>query len=170
MPLSMYDASAPAFLKMLQNLSALLDKAAAHAEAKGIDALVLASARLAPDMHPLTRQVQIACDTAKGCAARLAEVEVPSHPDTETTLAELQARIATTAAFIQALPASAFDGAEDRNLTLKLRGQDMVFPAKAYLIHFALPNFYFHVTTAYAILRHNGVEIGKPDYIGGLPG
>lgn len=170
MPLSMYDVSVPALVKMLQNLSAILDKAAAHAEAKGIDPLVLTSARLAPDMHPLSRQVQIACDTAKGAAARLAEAEVPSHPDTETTVPELQARIAKTLDFITALPASAFDGAEDRTVTLKLRGQDAVFPAKGYLIHFALPNFYFHLTTAYAILRHNGVEIGKPDYIGGLPG
>lgn len=170
MPLSMYDASAPAFLKMLQNLSALLDKAAAFAEAKGIDPLVLTSARLAPDMIPLKGQVQIACDTAKGCAARLAQAEIPSHADSETTIPELKTRIANTVAFIQSLPASAFDGAEDRSVTLKLRGQEAVFPAKAYLIHFALPNFYFHVTTAYAILRHNGVEIGKPDYIGGLPG
>lgn len=167
MPLTMYDAAVPACLQMLTNLSKILEKAAAHAEAKGIDPLVLPSARLAPDMHPLTRQVQIACDTAKGCAARLAEVEIPSHPDTETTLPELQARLAKTLEFIRSLPPSAFDGAEDRNVTLKLRGHDMVVPAKGYLLNFALPNLYFHVTTAYAILRHNGIEIGKSDYLGG---
>ena len=166
MSLSMYQASIPAFVRMLNNLSAILDKAAAQAEAKKIDPSVFINARLAPDMFPLARQVQIATDGVKGCAARLAGIDVPSYPDTETTFPELKARIAKTIAFLQSVSAAQIDGSEERKVTLKLRGEDMVFVGQPYLFEFVIPNFYFHVATAYDILRHNGVEIGKMDYLG----
>jgi len=164
----MYDASVPAFVKMLNSLSAILDKAAAYAEAKKIDPSVLVGARLAPDMHPLSRQIQIASDGVKGGAARLAGVEVPSYPDTETTIPELKARIAKTVAFLNGLDKATFDGAEDRTVSVKVGPNELQFPAKVYLFEFVIPNFYFHATTAYAILRHNGVEIGKQDFLAGL--
>ena len=167
MTLTMYQASAPRFAAMLKNLSAILDKAAAHAEARKIDPLVLTSARLAPDMFPLSRQVQIACDGAKGAMARLAGVEIPKHEDTEKTFDELKARIAKTVAFIESFKPAQIDGTEDRDIVLKLRGKDVSFKGMPYLLGFAYPNFYFHVTTAYAILRHNGVELGKGDFLGG---
>jgi hypothetical protein len=163
----MYQASIPVFVRMLSNLSAILGKAAAYAEAKKIEPAVLVNARLAPDMRPLSFQVQVACDSAKGCAARLAGIEAPSHPDTETTLAELQARIAKTIDFLQSVSAARIDGSEERTVILKMRTQEMQFQGQAYLLSFALPNFYFHVTTAYAILRHNGLDIGKADFLGG---
>jgi hypothetical protein len=166
MPLSMYQASIPGFVRMLNNLSVILDKAAAHAEAKKIDPAVFINARLAPDMLPLARQVQIATDGVKGCAARLAGIEVPSFPDTESTFPELKARVAKTIAFLQSVPAAKIDGSEARKVTLKLGGKDETFLGQPYLLDFVIPNFYFHVTTAYAILRHNGVEIGKGDYLG----
>ncbi len=166
MPLSMYQASIPAFVRMLNNLSAILDKAAAHAEAKKIDPSVFVNARLAPDMFPLSRQVQIATDGVKGCAARLAGIEVPSYADTETTFPELKARIAKTIAFLQSVTAAQIDGSEARKVTLKLRNEEMTFLGQPYLLDFVIPNFYFHLTTAYAILRHNGVEIGKRDFLG----
>ncbi|MGQ0654650.1 MAG: DUF1993 domain-containing protein [Betaproteobacteria bacterium] len=166
MTLSMYQASAPRFVNMLNALSAILDKAQAHAEARKIEPTALTAFRLYPDMFPLTRQVQIACDTAKGAVARLAGVEIPKHEDTEQTFAELKARIASTVEFIQSVPASKIDGSEERTVTLKLRGQDTSFKGAAYLLGFAWPNFYFHVATAYNILRHNGVDIGKRDYLG----
>jgi hypothetical protein len=166
MSLSMYQASIPVFIRVLGNLSAILDKAAAHAEAKKIDPSVLVNARLAPDMLPLARQVQIATDGVKGCAARLAGIEIPSYPDTETTFPELEARIAKTVAFLQSVRADQIDGSEGRTVTLKLRGKDTSFKGQPYLLNFVNPNFYFHVTTAYDILRHNGVELGKADYLG----
>ena len=168
MSLSMYQASIPAFLRILDNLTAILGKATAHADAKKIDPSVFVNARLAPDMFPLSRQIQIATDAVKGCAARLAGVEVPSFPDNETTFPELQERIAKTAAFLKTMKASQIDGSEERSVTIKLRGQDVTFKGQNYLLNFVIPNFYFHVTTTYDILRHNGVEIGKADYIGGV--
>ena len=164
--MSMYQASAPRFVNTLNNLSAILGKAQAHADAKKIDPLVLTSARLFPDMLALARQVQIACDSAKGAMARLAGVEIPKHEDTETTFAELQARIAVTVAFISGFKPAQIDGTDNKDVTLKARGKDTTFKGMQYLLGFAYPNFYFHVTTAYNILRHNGLEIGKWDYLG----
>jgi len=166
MSLTMYQASIPVFIRMLGNLSAILDKAAAHAEAKKIDPAIFVNARLVPDMYPLSRQVQIATDMVKGCAARLAGIEVPRYEDNETTFAELQARIAKTEAFLQSVSASQIDGSEDRQITLKFGSRELSFLGQAYLLDFVLPNFHFHLTTTYAILRHNGVEIGKKDYTG----
>ncbi len=166
MSLSMYQASIPAFVRILGNLSAILDKAAAHAEIKEIDPAVFVNARLAPDMFPLARQIQIASDGVKGCAARLSGIEVPSYPDTETTFAELQARIAKTAAFIQSVDPAKIEGSEEKTVTLKIRNKEISFTGRDYLFNFVIPNFYFHVTAAYAILRHNGVEIGKMDFLG----
>ncbi len=166
MKISMYQASAPRFVNMLKNLSAILDKAQAHVEAKKIDPAALTAYRLFPDMLPMTRQVQIASDNAKGAMARLAGVEVPKYEDTEKTFAELKARIAKTIKFVQSFKPAQIDGGEDRDITLKLGGKDTTFKGMQYLLGFALPNFYFHVMTAYNILRHNGVEIGKSDYIG----
>ncbi|HTT36344.1 MAG TPA: DUF1993 domain-containing protein [Burkholderiales bacterium] len=166
MNLSMYHASAPRFVNMLNNLSAILDKAQAFADARKIDPTVLASARLYPDMLPMARQVQIASDTAKGAVARLAGIDIPKYEDTEQTLADLKARIAKTIAFIGTVKPAQIDGSEDREITLKLGGKEVKYTGMQYLLGFAQPNFYFHVTTAYDILRHNGVEIGKADYIG----
>lgn len=166
MSLTMYQASIPVFVRMLDNLSGILDKAAAHAEAKKIDPAIFVNARLAPDMFPLSRQVQIATDMVKGCAARLAGIEVPSYEDKETTFSELQARIAKTKAFIESVSASQIDGSEERKITLKFGSKELSFLGQAYLLDFVLPNFHFHLTTTYAILRHNGVEIGKKDYTG----
>lgn len=168
MSLSMYQISIPVFIRQLSNLSAILKKAEEHALARKIEAEVFINARLAPDMFPLSRQVQIATDGAKGCAARLAGVEVPSYPDTEKTFPELQARIAKTIEFLKTFNAKQIDGSEERKVTLKLRGQDTTFSGQPYLLNFVLPNLYFHITTTYAILRHNGLDIGKKDFIGGL--
>jgi len=166
MTISMYQASAPRFVNVLNNLSAILDKAQAHAEAKKIEPTVLTASRLYPDMFALARQVQIACDTAKGAVARLAGVEVPKHEDTEQTFPELKARIVKTVEFIGTIKPAQIDGTEDKEIVLKLGGREMKFRGMQYLLGFALPNFYFHVTTAYNILRHNGVDVGKRDYIG----
>ncbi len=166
MTLSMYQASVPVFTRMLENLSAILGKAAAHAEAKKIDPAVFINARLAPDMFALARQVQIASDAAKGCVARLAGVEVPSYPDTEATFPELQERVAKTIAFVKGFTAQQIDGSEERTCILKVRGDEMKFRGQDYLFKLSIPNFFFHVTTAYDILRHNGVELGKMDYLG----
>ncbi len=166
MKLSMHQASAVRFANTLGNLSAILDKAHAHAEAKKLDPAVLGGLRLIADMFPLSRQVQIACDTAKGAVARLAGLEIPKHDDTEQTIAELKARIAKTLDFIGSVPAARLDGSEAREVLMKMRGQDVKFTGMQYLFGHALPNFYFHVTTAYNILRANGVEIGTRDYIG----
>lgn len=165
MNISMYQASAPRFVNTLKNLSAILDKAQAHAEAKKIDAAALTNFRLYPDMFPLKRQVQVACDTAKGAVARLAGVEVPKHEDTEETFAELKARIAKTIAFVETIKPAQIDGSDDKNIHLKLGQREVDYKGIQYLLGQALPNFYFHVTTAYDILRHNGVELAKRDYL-----
>jgi uncharacterized protein len=168
MKISMYQASAPRFVHTLRNLATILDKAEAYAEAKKIDPAVPGSLRLIADMFPLARQVQIACDTAKGAVARLAGVEIPKHEDTEKTIPELKARIAKTLDFIQSVPAAKIDGSEEREVLLKMRGQDVKLAGLQYLLAQAWPNFYFHVTTAYNILRANGVELGKRDFIGNV--
>jgi hypothetical protein len=165
LPMSLHDASVTQMSKMIRNLEGWLDKAEAHAKAKGFEVDVLAAARLAPDQYSLVRQVQAACDAAKFTAVRLAGVTAPSHPDTETTIAELRARIRSTLAFLETVTPEQFAGAAEREVTLPF------MPGKAlkggdYLVDMALPNFYFHVTTAYAILRHNGVDVGKRDFIG----
>ena len=165
MTISMYRASAPVFLQMLPALSACLDKAQSFATAKKIDPSVLLQARLAPDMFALTKQVQIATDFAKGTVARLAGVEPPKYEDNETTIEQLKARIAKTVDFIKEFKPAQIDGSEDRDISLMLGGQARNFKGENYLVGFALPNFYFHATTAYAILRHNGVELGKGDYM-----
>src|SRR5262245_29000458 len=166
MTLSMYQASAPVFVRGLENLAAILAKGAAHAEAKKIDPSVFINARLFPDMLALARQVQIASDAAKGCTARLAGAEVPSFPDTETTFPELQARIAKTIDFVKRFTAAQIDGSEERTCVLKTRNGEITHRGQDYLLKLSLPNFFFHVTTAYDILRHNGVEVGKMDYLG----
>jgi uncharacterized protein len=166
MTISMYQASAPRFANILKNLAAVLDKAKAHAEARKIDELVLTSSRLYPDMFALARQVQVACDTAKGAMARLAGVEIPKHEDSEKTFDELKARIAKTVAFIETFKPAQIDGSEDKDLTIKLGPREVQWKGMQYLLGFALPNFYFHAATAYDILRHNGVELSKRDFIG----
>ena len=166
MPINMYTASVPTFVRKLGSLSKWLDKAEAHAQAKRFDGSVYLAARLAPDMLPFTKQVQIACDGAKFCVARLAGVEAPKDDDSEATLAQLKARIAKTLAFIQSVPEAQIVGSDDKDISVPRRDGVMVMKGEAYLNHYALPNFYFHVTTAYALLRHNGVELGKGDYLG----
>ncbi|MHB2167873.1 DUF1993 domain-containing protein [Alsobacter sp. R-9] len=166
MSLSMYDVSVPVFTRTLKALDAILAKTAAHAEARKIDPAVFLQARLAPDMFPLARQVQLASDFAKGGAARLAGVEVPKYADEEKTFAELSARIRKTLDFIGGLDKAAFAGAETREVSMQIRGETRTFVGQPYLLHNVIPNFFFHVTTAYAILRHNGVELGKMDFIG----
>jgi uncharacterized protein len=168
MPLSMYQASVPAFVRMLTNLQAILDKAAAHVAARKIEPAVLLNTRLYPDMFPLVRQVQLAADFAKGAGGRLAGVELPKYPDSESSFDELKARIAKTIDFLKGLEPTRIDGSENKEITLPIGGESRTFKGQAYLINFALPNFYFHVTTAYAILRQCGVEIGKRDFIGSL--
>lgn len=165
MRISMYAASVPVFARMLGNLSAILDKAAAHAEQKKIDPAVLLNARLYPDMFALTKQVQIACDFAKGAVARLAGREPPQYEDNETTIADLKARIARTIDYIRGFEPEQLDGSETREVELKIRGETVKYPGLTYLLQVATPNFYFHVTTAYGILRHNGVELGKRDFV-----
>ena len=166
MKISMHQASAPRFANALRNLSSVLDKAQAWADAKKLDAAVPGGLRLIADMFPLARQVQIACDIVKGAVARLAGVEIPKHEDTETTIAELKARIAKTLDFIQSVSAAKIDGSEEREVVLKMRSGEVKFNGLQYLMGHAYPNFYFHCTTAYNILRANGVELGKRDFIG----
>ncbi|HTN28275.1 MAG TPA: DUF1993 family protein [Burkholderiales bacterium] len=166
MTISMYQASAPRFANMLKNLSAILEKAQAHAEAKKIDPVVLLESRLYPDMFPLVRQVQIVSDNAKGAVARLAGVEVPKYEDTEETIADLRARLAKTIDFVESIKPAQIDGSENNDIHLKLGPREVTWKGMQYLLGFALPNFYFHVVTAYDILRHNGVEVGKRDFIG----
>ena len=167
MAISMYQASVPYFLQLLGNLRKILEKGAKHAEARKFDTLVLFNARLAPDMLPLARQVQIASDNAKGCAARLAGVEPPKFADDEATYAQLLERIDKTVAFLKALKPAQIDGSEERAIQLKFPNQTFDFKGLQYLMHFAIPNVTFHVVTAYNLLRHNGVEIGKADFLGG---
>ncbi len=166
MKMSMYQASVPVFIRMLNNLTAILSKAAAHAESKKIDPAVLINSRLFPDMLPFAKQVQIASDHAKGAAARLAGLEPPKFEDNETTFAELTARVQKTIAYLNTVKPEQIDGSEGKTITLAMRTRTLTFEGMPYLLNFALPNFYFHVTTAYAILRHNGVELGKQDFIG----
>jgi hypothetical protein len=166
MSLSMYHASAPRFANTLRNLSAILDKAQAHCEAKKIDPLVLSAARLYPDMFPLARQIYIATDTAKGAVSRLAGVEIPKYDDVEQTLPELKARIAKTVDYLMSVPAAKIDGSADKDISMKIGGKDTVLKGAQYLLGHAYPNFYFHCATAYNILRHNGVEVGKRDFLG----
>ncbi|HMS44365.1 MAG TPA: DUF1993 domain-containing protein [Alphaproteobacteria bacterium] len=167
MPISMYQASIVLFNRMFINLLAIMDKAEQHAKTKKFDTSVLVNSRLAPDMFPFSAQIQFASDTAKGCAARLAGIDIPSFPDTETTFAELRARIKKTQDFIQSLKPQQIDGSEERSIVMKVGGnQELKFTGLTYLQNFVLPNFYFHVSIAYAILRHNGVDIGKGDFLG----
>ena len=167
MSLTMHNTSVPVFVRMFNNMLNWLDKAQAHAEARKFDSANYLGLRLAPDMLPLTRQIQIATDGAKGCVARLAGLEVPKWDDTEVTLDELRARIRKTIDYVQSIPAEQIDGSEEREILLPTRaGEPMRFTGEAYLKHFVLPNLYFHTTTTYALLRHAGVEIGKRDYLG----
>ena len=168
MSLSMYQASVPVFLRNLTNLKAILEKGAADAEARKIEPSVFVNARLAPDMFALAGQVQIATDPVKGAGARLAGIDVPSYEDTETTFPELQARLDKTIAFLKTLKADQIDGSEERTIVLKMRSGDISFTGQNYLLNFVLPNLFFHCTTTYAILRHNGVQVGKMDFLGGI--
>lgn len=168
MSISMYQASVPRFVHMLGNLSALLDKAQAHVDAKKLDETALTGFRLYPDMLPMARQVMIVTDTAKGCAARLAGVTPPVYEDTEKTLAELKARIAKTVAYLQTFQPAQIDGTEDKEIVIKRGDKETRYGGQQFMLGHAVPNFYFHVTTTYAILRHNGVDIGKKDYLGSV--
>jgi len=169
MTLSMFQASVPVFQHSLGALSAVLDKAAAHAAQRKIEPSVLLNTRLFPDMLPMVRQVQLASDFAKGAGARLAGIEVPKFADEETTIDQLKARIAKTVDFLKTLKPAQIDGSETRDVTMPIGGgQSRTFKGQPFLLHFSLPNFFFHVTTAYDILRHCGVEIGKRDFIGPL--
>ena len=166
MTFSMYEASVPVFKQILTSLSAILEKAEAHAGDKKIEPAALLQARLYPDMFPFTRQVQVACDFANGCAARLAGVDVPRYDDSEQTFAELRERIATTLTFIDSLPQDGIEASAQRDISTSSGANAKQFKGQVYLVHYALPHFYFHATTAYAILRHNGVDVGKKDFIG----
>ena len=166
MTISMYQASVPVFIRMLNNLAAILEKVAAHAEAKKIAPAVLLNSRLYPDMFPLSRQVQIASDTAKGGAARLAGMEPPKYEDNETTFPELIERLRKTITYLNTLKPEQIDGSEKKKVTLKVRDEMLTFEGLTFLLNRVLPNLFFHVSTAYAILRHSGVEIGKKDYLG----
>lgn len=166
MPLSMYQASAPVFIRVMDNLQAVLDKGAAHAAANKIDPTVLLNSRLFPDMFPLVRQVQIASDNAKGGGARLAGMNPPKYEDNEASFPELNARIEKTVAFLQTLTPAQIDGSEEKAINLTLGKKTLTFQGQAYLFGLVLPNLYFHVTTAYAILRHCGVPLGKEDFLG----
>ncbi len=168
MAFSIYDASIPMMVRMLRNLSTMLDRAAAHAAATGTDPAAMIRARLAPDMFDLGRQVQSACDAAKSCAARLGGEAAPSHPDTETSFDQLKDRIATVIAYVEGFTAAQIEAGAERRITIPTRGEPHVFENGAdYLTRFAIPNFFFHVTTAYGLLRQQGVEIGKMTYLVG---
>ena len=169
MALSMYQASIPPILQALQAAHAMLGKAAAHAEAQKFDPAILLTYRLSPTQFAFTRQVQIMADFAKGGGARLAGVDSPKMPDVEVSFPELQARLDATAAFLRTLTPAQIDGTEDKVITIKVAGNEMTFAGQAYLLGFVMPNVYFHFTTAYAILRHNGVDVGKRDYMGTPP-
>ena len=164
--ISMYQASVPRFVNILGNLSKILDKAKAHCEAKKIDETALTSFRLYPDMLAMARQVQIASDTAKGLVARLAGAEIPAWEDNEKTLADLQARIQKTIDFIQSFKPAQIDGSEDKEIVVKRADKETRYNGMQFLLGHAVPNIYFHVSAAYMILRHNGVEVGKRDYLG----
>jgi uncharacterized protein len=166
MTISMYQASVPAFVRALTNLEAILEKGATHAQARKIDESVLLNSRLFPDMFPLSRQVQIATDTAKSGAGRLAGAEFPAYEDKETTFQELGLRIRNTVTYLQSLSPADIDGTEDKTINWQTRSSTKSMAGLPYLMNHLLPNLHFHVTTAYAILRHNGVEIGKKDFLG----
>jgi hypothetical protein len=166
MKLSMYQASVSAFTRQLNNLAAILEKGAAHADAKKIDPKVLINGRLFPDMFPLSRQVQIATDTARAGAARLAAVDVPAQEDNETTFAELVARVRKTISYLETLKPEQFEDSEDRTVTWQTRSSTKTMQGMPYLQNHLLPNLYFHITTTYNILRHSGVELGKMDFLG----
>jgi len=166
MTISMYAASVPVLKQMLGALSAVLAKGAANADSRKIDPSVFVAARLAPDMFALARQVQIATDMTKGGIARLAGVEIPKYEDTETTIEALQTRLAKTITFIESVTSAQLDGTEDKAITITVAKQDRHFTGQSYLLHWVIPNVMFHVTTAYNILRHNGVDIGKRDFLG----
>jgi hypothetical protein len=167
MTISMHSASAPAFVRMLGNMLVWLDKAQAHAEARNFDSANYLGLRLAPDMLPLVKQVQIASDAAKGCMGRLAGQELPKWDDSEASLDDLRARVRKTLDYVQSFQPAQIDGSEEREVVIPLRNRDpLKFTGEAYLRHWALPNFYFHATTLYALLRHAGVDLGKGDYLG----
>jgi hypothetical protein len=170
MPLSMHRASVPVFVRALKVLATLLEKGEAHAKAHGLDPNDLVAARLTDDMLPLSGQVQRASDASKGAVFRLTGVEAPAMPDEEKTFADLQKRVADTLAYIQSVDPKAFEGSEDRTVELKLPNVTLTFTGEDYLLTFALPNFFFHVVTAYDVLRHKGVQIGKLDYMGPVGG
>ena len=165
MTISMYGASVPVFARQLNALLGLLDKAQAHAEARKFSPDSYLALRMAPDMLPFTKQIQIACDMAKGAVARLAGVEIPKWDDNEATLDDLRARIRKTVDFVKSVPAAQIDGSEEREVVLTLRLGEMKFSGQNYLLNWALPNFYFHATTTYAMLRQAGVEVGKRDFL-----
>jgi hypothetical protein len=168
MAMSMYAASVPVFQHMLRNLVHILEKGEASAQSRGFDPAALTTFRLAPDMLPFTRQVLIACDAAKLGVARISGVEAPKFEDKEASFGELKERIGKTLDYLQTVPASALDGTEEKEITFPVgRDKTRTMTAQAYLTTWALPNFFFHVTTAYAILRHNGVDLGKADYLAG---
>lgn len=164
--LTMYDITIPPLKRILTNLSAVLKKGEHHADAKKIDHSIFLNARLAPDMYPLIHQVQIATDMSKGAAARLAGVEIPKYEDNETTFADLQARITKTLAFMDSIKPAQLEGSENRDIVITVRKTNLTFKGQIYLLNWVNPNVYFHVTTAYNILRHHGVELGKMDYLG----
>ena len=166
MTISMYQASVPVFQHQLGALSKILAKADAHVAGRKLDCLALTQARLFPDMFPLSRQVQIASDAAKGAIARLASADIPSYEDTETNFAELIERCDKTSKFLGTFSPAQIDGTEEKEIVLNLRGTSVTFPGQQYLLGFAMPNFYFHMTTAYNLLRHGGVDIGKRDFLG----
>lgn len=164
--LTIYDATIPPLKRALSNLAAILKKGEEYADARKVEHQVLLNARLFVDMYPLTRQVQIATDMSKGAGARLAAVEIPKYEDNETSFAELQARLARTIAFLDTIRPEQLKGAETREITITIRKTDIKFSGQDYLLKWVLPNVYFHITTAYNILRHNGVELGKQDFLG----
>ncbi len=165
--ISMYNASVPVFTRLLKNLDAMLDKAVVYADSKKIDHNTLLTARLAPDMLHFIKQVQIATDNAKGCVARLAGVDIPKHEDNEASFADLKARIAKTLAFLESIKPEQLVGSEDKDIVLQFGPNKFEFKGLDYLLNFSTFNVFFHVTTAYGILRHNGLDLGKKDFIGG---
>jgi len=169
MTMSMYQASVPPMIRTLNNLVAIIDKAEAHCAARKIEPETLLRARLYPDMFPFLKQVQVVTDHAKGMAARLSGMEPPAYPDAEHSFADLKARIAKTIEFLKSRPADQIDAGETRDLSLTVTGIPMTLKGRDFMVNVAIPNFYFHVTTAYDILRHSGVEIGKRDYLGTKP-
>jgi hypothetical protein len=168
MSISMHSASVPIFVRMLGNMNTWLEKAEAHAKEKKFESSVYLSARLAPDMLPFTAQIQIACDAAKFCMSRISGVDAPKFEDNEATLADLRERVRKTIDYVSSVPADAIDGTDAKDITVPRRAGSMTMKGETYLKQFVLPNFFFHVTTVYALLRHNGVDLGKSDYLGAL--